>query len=40
MGQRWDNNPRIQQWVNESWIRLDIIERPEGYANVEGECYW
>ena len=40
MGQRWDNNPRIQRWVNDAWVRPDKCERPENFTNVEGGCYW
>ena len=40
MGQRWDNNPRIQQWVNDAWVRPDKSERPDNFTNVEDGCYW
>lgn len=39
-GSRWDNNPRVNQFYNEYWVRPDPSETPNGKNGVEGGCYW
>lgn len=39
-GGRWDNNPRINQFYNEYWVRPDASETPTHSGSVEGGCYW
>lgn len=35
-GKRWEKLP----YINESWTRPRIQDRPIGYEKVEGGCYW
>lgn len=39
-GGRWDNNPRVNQFYNESWVRPGENEKISGQNKVEGACYW
>ena len=39
-GDRWINHPRIKPWINNSWVRPSVSEKPAGFNNVEGGCYW
>lgn len=39
-GGRWDNNPRINQFYNDAWVRPDVSETPAQMSSVEGGCYW
>ena len=39
-GARWDNNPRVNQFYNASWVRPSDNETPKKNKNVEGGCYW
>lgn len=39
-GDRWVSHPRISPWINDSWVRPSISEKPVGYNKVEGGCYW
>lgn len=39
-GGRWDNNPRVNQFYNDSWVRPSGNETPAKNKNVEGGCYW
>ena len=39
-GRRWDDNPVISSLYNEAWVRPNEADRPEGFENVEGGCYW
>lgn len=36
-GKRWEDRP-TKQLFNEHWV--SPMERPEGYQNIEGGCYW
>lgn len=35
-GKRWEN----ASFINRYWISPRLIDRPQGYENVEGGCYW
>ena len=39
-GSRWDNNPNINRYYNEYWIRPDEKLRPEDDKNLDDGCYW
>lgn len=39
-GSRWDNNPKINQYYNEFWVRPSDGEKPKQNQQVEGGCYW
>lgn len=39
-GSRWDNNPRVNQFYNEYWVRPSPSETPKDKNGVEGGCYW
>lgn len=39
-GRRWDDNPVVSLLYNKSWVRPDEEDRPDGFENVEGGCYW
>ncbi len=39
-GKRWDNNPNINRYYNEYWIRPDEKLRPEDDKNLDDGCYW
>lgn len=39
-GKRWDDNPVISSLYNEAWVRPNEEDRPDGFENVEGGCYW
>mgnify|MGYP001072196590 CR=1 FL=1 len=39
-GGRWDNNPRINKFYNDAWVRPDASETPTQKNSVEGGCYW
>lgn len=39
-GARWDNNPNINQYYNEEWVRPSNKEKPKENKKVEGGCYW
>ena len=40
MGSRWENSERITKYVNDSWSRPMISERPANADSVEKACYW
>ena len=40
MGNRWNNSPEIQRYVNEYWVRPSKEETPPTASNVENACYW
>jgi hypothetical protein len=40
MGGRWDKNPAIQSFVNESWVRPLPEDTPPNNKLIEGGCYW
>jgi hypothetical protein len=39
-GARWDNNPSINKFYNEYWIRPLMEETPSKFREVEDGCYW
>ena len=39
-GARWDNNPRVNQFYNEYWVRPSENETSRSNKRVEGGCYW
>ena len=39
-GGRWRNNPKFQQFMNESWSPPLEEERPAGWQEIEGGGYW
>ncbi|MCR5421144.1 MAG: hypothetical protein K6E98_09065 [Lachnospiraceae bacterium] len=39
-GQRWDNNPNINRYYNDHWIRPDEKLRPKDDKNLDDGCYW
>ncbi|MEZ5053610.1 MAG: hypothetical protein R2807_02400 [Chitinophagales bacterium] len=39
-GARWDDNPQINQFYNEHWVRPFPEDTPDGYKKVEDGCYW
>ena len=40
MGARWETNPNVSRFVNESWVRPSPSETPKNAFAVEGGCYW
>ena len=43
IGNRWIRNPNIElitQKYHTQWIRPSDEEKPDGYSQVEGGCYW
>jgi hypothetical protein len=40
-GKRWEKyKPHISKLFNDAWVRPSEDERPIGYKNMEGACYW
>jgi hypothetical protein len=39
-GKRWDQNPKFQNFINDSWVRPSGEERPPENVRVERGCYW
>ena len=39
-GKRWDNNPIINRFYNDYWVRPTIAEKPNAADSVENGCYW
>lgn len=39
-GKRWESNPAIIKFSNDSWIYPADQERPKNSEKVEGGCYW
>lgn len=40
-GRRWEQyKPHIAKLFNEAWVRPSEEEKPVGYRNMEGSCYW
>lgn len=39
-GGRWDNNPDINKYYNENWVRPSDNETPNHNYMIEGSCYW
>ena len=39
-GKRWDNNPKVNRFYNEYWIRPDNSKKPEDDNNLDNGCYW
>ncbi len=40
LGKRWENREDVARLRNEYWIYPSEKERPKGYTDVEGGCYW
>lgn len=40
MGNRWNNAPYVQKYVNENWIRPSELEIPSAAEKIENACYW
>ncbi len=40
MGKRWEDDPRILEHVNSSWVRPSSQEIPNGAKEIENGCYW
>ena len=40
LGARWDDDPAIQNYVNDAWTRPAENERPKKAEAVEHACYW
>ena len=39
-GKRWENDPGVNTYFNECWVRPSAEETPKNYNAVEGGCYW
>ena len=39
-GKRWDKDPKISKFYNDSWIRPMEVDKPKNYLKVEDGCYW
>ncbi|MCR5233018.1 MAG: hypothetical protein K6E53_03825 [Lachnospiraceae bacterium] len=39
-GKRWDNNPNINKFYNDNWIRPDAAIKPADDRNLDDGCYW
>jgi hypothetical protein len=39
-GNRWDNNPAINRFYNEHWVKPLTSETPRNSYVVEKACYW
>ena len=39
-GKRWDNNPKINRFYNDNWIRPDEQLRPKDDRRLDNGCYW
>ena len=41
-GSRWERERPLMMklFKNEHWVRPTSDERPQGFENVEGSCYW
>lgn len=39
-GQRHLEQPWHRRWINDSWVRPSVAERPHCAANLENGCYW
>ena len=40
-GKRWEQyKPHIAKLFNDAWVRPSEEEKPVGYKNMEGACYW
>ena len=40
IGARWDNDPRMSQFINDAWVRPSATERPKDASKIENACYW
>ena len=40
MGNRWNDDPVIRQYMNDSWVRPRESEKPKSAGSVENSCYW
>lgn len=39
-GKRWDNNPSVNKFYNDNWVRPSNNDMPKNYLKVENGCYW
>ncbi len=39
-GKRWDNNPNVRCFYNDSWIRPEAALKPADDENLDKGCYW
>jgi hypothetical protein len=39
-GGRWDDNPRINRFFTDAWVRPGPADRPKDAHKVEKACYW
>lgn len=39
-GKRWDNNPKVNKFYNDYWVRPLENDKPKNYLKVEDGCYW
>ena len=40
MGNRWNDDPVVNQYVNDAWVRPRESEKPASAGKVENSCYW
>jgi hypothetical protein len=40
MGNRWNNAPYVQKYVNDNWIKPSELEIPSSAEKIENACYW
>tara|TARA_Y100000389_G_C17361000_1_gene463755 strand:- start:355 stop:1116 length:762 start_codon:yes stop_codon:yes gene_type:complete len=39
-GKRWDNDPQVNKFYNDYWVRPSENDKPKNYLKVEDGCYW
>ena len=39
-GKRWDNDPQVNKFYNDYWVRPSESDKPKNYIKVEDGCYW
>jgi hypothetical protein len=40
MGNRWNNAPYVQKYVNDNWVKPSELEIPNSAEKIENACYW
>ena len=42
LGTRWlrERPDIVKLYLNKYWLKPDENEKPLGYKNIEGSCYW
>jgi hypothetical protein len=40
IGKRWEKSPKINNQINEYWIRPYESSRPKNWKSIENGCYW